>query len=198
MSASMPSLLDEDPSRGQQTAKKEESPASQFLPDLSDSSDSNSNDAPKKPAKQRKVIEEPKTAPAELSPPAALVAPASPAPAESADAIDDEPASAQPNAGVPGVAVETVASHYNAIENSGLEARTKTRIFYMRNFNNWVKSMQIGEYLKRIRSKGVTTVKVLDLGCGKGGDLLKWMRGNVSHVTCADVAAVSMEHCETR
>jgi hypothetical protein len=194
MSASMPSLMDEDPAaRGQQPAKQE-SPANQFLPDLSDSSDSNSNDGPKKPPKQSKVaLEEPIPAPAEPPPPAAP-----PAPAESADADDDEPASAQPNAGVPGVAVETVASHYNAIENSGLEARTKTRIFYMRNFNNWVKSMQIGEFLKRIRTKGVTTVKVLDLGCGKGGDLLKWMRGNVSHVTCADVAAVSMEHCATR
>jgi mRNA (guanine-N7-)-methyltransferase len=190
MSASMPSLMDEDPAaRGQQPAKQE-SPANQFLPDLSDSSDSNSNDAPKAP-KQRKVIEEPKTAPAEPPPPVA------PAPSAESEG-DDEPASAPPNAGVPGVAVETVASHYNAIENSGPEARTKTRIFFMRNFNNWVKSMQIGEYLKRIRSKGVTTVKVLDLGCGKGGDLLKWMRGNVSHVTCADVAAVSMEHCATR
>lgn len=197
MSASMPSLMDEE-NRGQQSAKQE-SPANQFLPDLSDSSDSNSSDAPKKQPKPKKVIEEPKThvpaaEPAASPPPV----PALPAPEQRSDADDDEPATVQPNAGVPGVAVETVASHYNAIENSGLEARTKTRIFYMRNFNNWVKSMQIGEYLKRIRSKGVTTVKVLDLGCGKGGDLLKWMRGNVSHVTCADVAAVSVEHCETR
>jgi hypothetical protein len=185
--------MDEDPAaRGQQAAKPE-SPANQFLPDLSDSSDSNSNDGPVKPPQQRKV-EEPKPAPAEPPPPAAAAPPAPAADSED----EDEPASAQPNAGVPGVAVETVASHYNAIENSGLEARTKTRIFYMRNFNNWVKSMQIGEFLKRIRTKGVTTVKVLDLGCGKGGDLLKWMRGNVSHVTCADVAAVSMEHCATR
>ncbi|XP_059478329.1 mRNA cap guanine-N7 methyltransferase [Neocloeon triangulifer] len=98
----------------------------------------------------------------------------------------------------PGAAVEVVASHYNAIENAGLEARKETRIFYMRNFNNWVKSMQIGEYLKRIRGKGTSAIRVLDLGCGKGGDLLKWMRGSVSHVTCADVAAVSMEHCESR
>jgi mRNA (guanine-N7-)-methyltransferase len=38
----------------------------------------------------------------------------------------------------------------------------------------------------------------MDLGCGKGGDLLKWMRGGVTHVVCADVAEVSMQHCEKR
>lgn len=28
-------------------------------------------------------------------------------------------------------------------------------------------------------------VTVLDLGCGKGGDLLKWQKGRVDHVICA-------------
>ena len=38
-----------------------------------------------------------------------------------------------------------VADHYNKLENAGLEARTQSRIFYLRNFNNWLKSMAIGE-----------------------------------------------------
>ena len=37
-----------------------------------------------------------------------------------------------------------VANHYNQLENTGLRDRTKSPIFYLRNFNNWVKSMLIG------------------------------------------------------
>ena len=31
---------------------------------------------------------------------------------------------------------------------------------------------------------------ILDLGCGKGGDLLKWQKGRVDHVICAGVYIV--------
>ena len=41
---------------------------------------------------------------------------------------------------------ETVAKHYNELKEGGLEERTKSRIFYQRNFNNWIKSMLIGKY----------------------------------------------------
>ena len=34
--------------------------------------------------------------------------------------------------------------------------------------------------------------------CGKGGDLLKWRRGNITHLVCADIAEVSVEQCQTR
>jgi len=43
----------------------------------------------------------------------------------------------------------------------------------MRNFNNWVKSVLIGRHAVR----GGT---VLDLGCGKGGDLLKWKKAGIA------------------
>jgi hypothetical protein len=36
-----------------------------------------------------------------------------------------------------------VATHYNNLEEKGLAERSKSRIFYMRNFNNWMKSMMI-------------------------------------------------------
>ena len=39
---------------------------------------------------------------------------------------------------------------------------------------------------------------MLDLGCGKGGDLLKWQRGNIHHVICADIAETSVIQCEKR
>ena len=39
---------------------------------------------------------------------------------------------------------------------------------------------------------------VLDIGCGKGGDLLKWQRARVDYVVCADIAATSVDQCENR
>ena len=39
-----------------------------------------------------------------------------------------------------------VADHYNKLEEKGLGQRSKSRIFYMRNFNNWIKSMLISKY----------------------------------------------------
>ncbi|XP_068602946.1 mRNA cap guanine-N7 methyltransferase [Brachionichthys hirsutus] len=91
-----------------------------------------------------------------------------------------------------------VASHYNRLQEVGLAARSRSRIFFMRNFNNWLKSVLIGEILEQVRGAGSQQVCVLDLGCGKGGDLLKWMRGGINHLVCADIAAVSVEQCQSR
>ncbi|PSN50636.1 hypothetical protein C0J52_15143 [Blattella germanica] len=93
-----------------------------------------------------------------------------------------------------------VAAHYNTLEERGLAERSKSRIFYLRNFNNWVKSMMINEYLNKIRQVKPhgAPVRVMDMCCGKGGDLLKWRRGNISHLVCADIAEVSVEQCQVR
>ncbi|XP_060915843.1 mRNA cap guanine-N7 methyltransferase [Labrus mixtus] len=91
-----------------------------------------------------------------------------------------------------------VASHYNSLQEVGLAARSRSRIFFMRNFNNWLKSVLIGEILERVRGAGPQKISVLDLGCGKGGDLLKWRRGGINHLVCADLAGVSVEQCQSR
>lgn len=91
-----------------------------------------------------------------------------------------------------------VASHYNQLQEVGLAARSQSRIFFMRNFNNWLKSVLIGEILEQVRGAEPGPVSVLDLGCGKGGDLLKWRRGAISHLVCADIAEVSVEQCRSR
>ncbi|XP_037790236.1 mRNA cap guanine-N7 methyltransferase-like isoform X2 [Penaeus monodon] len=93
-----------------------------------------------------------------------------------------------------------VANHYNNLQNKGVVERAKSRIFYMRNFNNWIKSYLINYCLEQIRERQVDDypISVLDLGCGKGGDLLKWQKGSIKHLICADIAAVSMEECKER
>ncbi|XP_063155132.1 mRNA cap guanine-N7 methyltransferase isoform X2 [Candoia aspera] len=92
---------------------------------------------------------------------------------------------------------EAVAAHYNKLEEVGLEQRSMSRIVYLRNFNNWIKSVLIGEFLDRVRQRK-QNITVLDLGCGKGGDLLKWRKGRISRLVCTDIAGVSVQQCEQR
>lgn len=63
----------------------------------------------------------------------------------------------------------------NARPNVGREARRDSPIIGLKNFNNWVKSVLIAKFGRRETDR-TPKVKVLDLGCGKGGDLQKWAR----------------------
>ncbi|XP_008579324.1 PREDICTED: mRNA cap guanine-N7 methyltransferase isoform X1 [Galeopterus variegatus] len=92
----------------------------------------------------------------------------------------------------------TVAAHYNELQEVGLEKRSQSRIFYLRNFNNWMKSVLIGEFLDKVRQKKKHGITVLDLGCGKGGDLLKWKKGRINKLVCTDIADVSVKQCQQR
>ncbi|XP_038602254.1 mRNA cap guanine-N7 methyltransferase [Tachyglossus aculeatus] len=91
-----------------------------------------------------------------------------------------------------------VAAHYNELQEVGLEKRSQSRIFYLRNFNNWMKSVLIGEFIERVRQKKKRDITVLDLGCGKGGDLLKWKKGKINKLVCTDIADVSVQQCQQR
>lgn len=91
-----------------------------------------------------------------------------------------------------------VAAHYNELQEVGLEKRSQSRIFYLRNFNNWMKSVLIGEFLEKVRQKKKRNITVLDLGCGKGGDLLKWKKGRIDKLVCTDIADVSVRQCQQR
>jgi len=97
-----------------------------------------------------------------------------------------------------------VAHHYNAIGQGSIAGRAKSRIFYMRNFNNWIKSELISEYTTRLKvaagsDRGRESgLRVLDLGAGKGGDMLKWREARVQQVIFVDIADVSVEHCRAR
>ena len=68
-----------------------------------------------------------------------------------------------------------VASHYNARPQGSIVERSRSAIIQTRLFNNWVKSILIKEFVRG------RALKVLDLACGKGGDLGKWDRLSVTH-----------------
>lgn len=93
-----------------------------------------------------------------------------------------------------------IADHYNAVEEKSLSQRNQSRIIYMRNFNNWIKSMLIYEYLTKVKQNKNhnSPLKILDMCCGKGGDLLKWKKGEINHLICTDIAELSIEQCKNR
>lgn len=113
--------------------------------------------------------------------------------------LEDVEAEEQQSAVSNGFAI-IVASHYNQLEEKGLEERSKSRIKHLRNFHNWIKSMMINEFLSKIKDtkKYDAPICVHDMCCGKGGDLLKWRKGNISHLICSDIATVSLDQCKTR
>ena len=88
--------------------------------------------------------------------------------------------------------------HYNDLEQIPLDQRHKNKILNLRGFNNYVKSVLIYDFLRRIGPLGEKGAKVLDFGCGKGGDLRKWGLCKPSHVVCVDIADKSVETCKTR
>ncbi|PLW22283.1 hypothetical protein PCASD_17008 [Puccinia coronata f. sp. avenae] len=112
---------------------------------------------------------------------------------------------------------DTVAQHYNMRPNLTKGARTGSPIFGLRKFNNWIKSVTIGKFASvessfmapllgynqrqqhfhssHPQSKGT---KILDLGCGKGGDLAKWQNAGVREFYGFDIAEISIEQANSR
>ncbi|KAL5466690.1 hypothetical protein EMCRGX_G030835 [Ephydatia muelleri] len=84
-----------------------------------------------------------------------------------------------------------VTNFYNKLAEPNADRRNESPIYQMRNFNNWVKSILIRTYLPK-------RATVLDLCCGKGGDLLKWKEGNIEYLVCADISDASVDECQRR
>ncbi len=87
-----------------------------------------------------------------------------------------------------------------------LETRSESILYHMRNFNGWVKATQIAELdpktivssnsnnASKKRKRTRHPLRVLDLACGKGGDLGKWVLHNrgVQLYVGSDVARGSL------
>ncbi|CAB3408139.1 unnamed protein product [Caenorhabditis bovis] len=91
-----------------------------------------------------------------------------------------------------------VAEHYNNVKQTGIQLRTKSRIFYLRNFNNWIKSQLINDATNRLKEIGIHHPRILDIACGKGGDLRKWDIAKAKEVVMVDIADVSIEQAKER
>jgi len=110
--------------------------------------------------------------------------------------------------------VGVVVEHYNARPDVGVKQRLESPIIGLKNFNNWVKSVLITRFAHPAlvsspssnhqfsgadrRGGGGASGKVLDMGCGKGGDLSKWSKARIKEYMGVDIAAKSIEQAEDR
>lgn len=105
---------------------------------------------------------------------------------------------------------DVVRAHYNAVPERGRDWRkTDSRIKGLRSFNNWVKSCIIQKFSPDedhspgAREQGISTgnrLLVLDIGCGKGGDLGKWQQAPqaIDLYVGLDPAEVSIDQARER
>ncbi|RYO87815.1 hypothetical protein DL764_008809 [Monosporascus ibericus] len=109
---------------------------------------------------------------------------------------------------------DVVREHYNAVPERGRDWRkTDSRIKGLRSFNNWVKSTIIQKFSPDedhtpgaherghdLAWSGGHELLVLDIGCGKGGDLGKWQQApqRVGLYVGLDPADVSIEQARDR
>ncbi|KFK36597.1 hypothetical protein AALP_AA4G144400 [Arabis alpina] len=84
-----------------------------------------------------------------------------------------------------------VADHYSRRRNQTLEEREASPIIHLKKLNNWIKSVLIQLYTRPDDS-------VLDLACGKGGDLNKWDKAQIGYYVGIDIAQGSIQDCRTR
>jgi len=114
---------------------------------------------------------------------------------------------------------DVVRQHYNAVPERGRDWRkTDSRIKGLRSFNNWIKSTVIQKFSPNENhtpggagntrwADGMdgyggqnTGILVLDIGCGKGGDLMKWQQApqSVDLYVGIDPAEVSIDQARER
>ncbi|URE25821.1 mRNA cap guanine-N7 methyltransferase [Musa troglodytarum] len=74
-----------------------------------------------------------------------------------------------------------VADHYSARSNQTLEEREASPIIHLKKLNNWIKSVLIQLYAHPKDA-------VLDIACGKGGDLIKWDKARIGYYVGVDIA----------
>ncbi|KAK9089585.1 hypothetical protein Scep_028667 [Stephania cephalantha] len=79
-----------------------------------------------------------------------------------------------------------VAEHYSSRTNQTLEEREASPIIHLKKLNNWIKSVLIRIYARRGDA-------VLDLACGKGGDLIKWDKAKIGYYVGIDIAEGSVQ-----
>ena len=82
-------------------------------------------------------------------------------------------------------AAELVARHYSDRQGQSTQERKRSDILQLRELNNWVKSSLISQFTR-------PGDYVLDLACGKGGDLPKWKEAGVGFYCGVDIAVESV------
>jgi mRNA (guanine-N7-)-methyltransferase len=85
-----------------------------------------------------------------------------------------------------------VASAYDSLKDVGVEGRKQSNLLHLKNFNNWIKATLISNFVPS------SAKKVLDLACGKLGDLKKWYLNNISTYCGIDISKTGIFDARNR
>ncbi|CAJ0592683.1 unnamed protein product [Cylicocyclus nassatus] len=93
-----------------------------------------------------------------------------------------------------------VNSEYELNRPKSMKLRNSLNIFFMMRRENFLRGILIMQSLSNVHHSvnKMLRPRVLDLACGKGGDLRKWKIANVDSVVMADVADVSLTQAKER
>jgi len=80
---------------------------------------------------------------------------------------------------------EEAARHYNKLHDRHRSLTGGSDILTLRNLHNWIKSVLIARHMR-------SGASVLDLACGKGGDMLKFKVGGCARYVGVDIAIESV------
>lgn len=84
-----------------------------------------------------------------------------------------------------------VAEHYNQLKGVDAKNRQSSKIISVREANNFIKNKLLEKYVP-------PQAVVLDLGCGKGGDLSKYKFRSIRHYFGCDIAETSLKEALSR
>lgn len=101
---------------------------------------------------------------------------------------------------------QQVASHYDRVPQQSITQRSQGRDAKLRQFQNWVKSTLLRSALERWRDEGSSRaradINILDIACGKGGDLPKYdvlsRTFRIRKVVFVDVSRECIDECRRR
>ena len=95
-----------------------------------------------------------------------------------------------------------VKNYYNikSVHDAGNEVRKDSRIIFLRCYNNWVKATMINKYYSLLTNPtNFDELSVLDLCCGKGGDLKKFFTDKkIKLYVGADISEKALINAQTR
>ena len=90
--------------------------------------------------------------------------------------------------------IDPTTYYKNFIRDPGIEGRKASRVLFVRHFNNWIKAVLINKYTHLLGYD----LSVLDLGCGRGGDLIKFFQTKVKVYVGADISEESLKNAMER
>ncbi|CAD8119387.1 unnamed protein product [Paramecium primaurelia] len=95
----------------------------------------------------------------------------------------------------------TARDYYNLQPKNTETHRRISSLYYLRNFQNWVKAVLINEYssaLKQNFADKRNLLNVFEMGCGKGGDMQKWSKAGTGLWFGIDISDTSLKEAERR